>query len=26
VFEDLVPAILDKLKEDDVDLFYIVPA
>jgi len=26
VAEDLVPALLEKLKEDDVDLFYIVPA
>jgi len=26
VMEDLVPAILDAVRQDDVDLFYIVPA
>jgi len=26
VMEELVPAIVEKLKEDEVDLFYLVPA
>ena len=26
VVEDLIPGLIEKLKEDEVDLFYIVPA